>query len=152
MGIQDVFAINMRNYRKAVGLTQEELAEKSGLHRTYIGGIEQRRINVSLKNVEKIADALGIDPALLFFHTAENAYGEAKHVQQYAAGDHALSTWTEDGIVFQHLDVKNTDIAIQILCALIHDGYSGDELAEQYQVAQNELLDFFKETRQRESD
>jgi len=64
--IQDVFAFNMRKYRKAAHLSQEKLAELASLHRTYIGGIEQRRVNVSLKNIGKIASALKVDPALLF--------------------------------------------------------------------------------------
>ena len=64
--IRDVFAANVRKHRKAANLSQEKLAELSGLHRTYIGGIEQRRVNVSLKNIGKVADALGIAPAALF--------------------------------------------------------------------------------------
>ena len=65
MDIQKAFAANLRKYRKAAGLTQEELAERCGLHRTYIGGIEQGRINVCLRNVGKMADALGVRPMLL---------------------------------------------------------------------------------------
>ena len=66
MGILETFSTNMRHYRRQAHLTQQQLAERCGLHRTYIGGIEQLRINVSLKNVEKIADALEIEPSLLF--------------------------------------------------------------------------------------
>lgn len=66
MGIQEIFACNMRSYRRQANLTQEKLAELCGFHRTYIGGIEQRRINVSLKNIAKIANALNVNPALLF--------------------------------------------------------------------------------------
>ncbi|MCK5492847.1 MAG: helix-turn-helix transcriptional regulator [Candidatus Omnitrophica bacterium] len=40
------------------GLSQEELSEKCGLHRTYIGGIESLGRNVSLVNIERIAKAL----------------------------------------------------------------------------------------------
>lgn len=66
MSIQSTLASNMKKYRKRIGLSQEALAEKCGLHRTYIGGIEQERVNVSVKNIERIATALGVDPALLF--------------------------------------------------------------------------------------
>ena len=69
MQIRDTFAANMRRYRKDAGLSQEQLAERAGLHRTYIGGIEQRRVNVSLKNIGKIAEALEVDPAALFLET-----------------------------------------------------------------------------------
>lgn len=66
MDIRDTFATNLRKYRKAAKLSQEKLAEIAGLHRTYIGGIEQRRVNVSLKNIGRIASAMNIDPMLLF--------------------------------------------------------------------------------------
>ena len=54
------FSDKVRRLRKSKGWTQEELAVRTGLHRTYIGSIERRERNVSLINVEKIADALGV--------------------------------------------------------------------------------------------
>ncbi len=71
MGIQEVLAANLRRYRKEARLSQEALAELSGLHRTYIGGIEQARVNVSIRNIERIANALKVDPMLLFAKTDE---------------------------------------------------------------------------------
>lgn len=65
MQIAEVFATNVRNFRKARGLSQERLGERAGLHRTYIGNIEQQVVNPSLSNAGKIADALGIPPAVL---------------------------------------------------------------------------------------
>ena len=47
------------------GWSQEELARKAGLHRTYIGSIERYERNVSLVNVQRIANAFGIDMKLL---------------------------------------------------------------------------------------
>jgi transcriptional regulator with XRE-family HTH domain len=47
-------------------LTQEQLADLSGLHRTYIWGIEQGRRNPSLINIVRIADALGLKVGDLF--------------------------------------------------------------------------------------
>jgi len=61
----EVFAGNVKKYRKIRGVSQEKLAELSGLHRTYVAGIESRSRNVSLKNIEKIAIALEVDPAKL---------------------------------------------------------------------------------------
>lgn len=60
-----IFAHNVKQYRKAHGYSQEKLAELSGLHRTYIAGIESAARNVSLNNIEKIAHALGVEPMLL---------------------------------------------------------------------------------------
>lgn len=65
MDIVKVFGENLRRYRKEKGLSQEKLAEICGLHRTYIGDIECFKRNVSLENVQKIADALNLDSYLL---------------------------------------------------------------------------------------
>lgn len=50
----------IRRKRLALGLSQERLAEKAGLHWTYIGGIERGERNVSLMNIVKIARALKV--------------------------------------------------------------------------------------------
>ena len=60
MNIKDILAINLRQQRLAAGLSQEKLAELSGLHRTYIGAVERGERNITLISVEKIANALGI--------------------------------------------------------------------------------------------
>lgn len=52
------FGSKVRDLRIAQGMSQETLAQKSGLHRTYIGGIERGERNISLINIEKIAKAL----------------------------------------------------------------------------------------------
>ena len=62
MDIIKVFGTNLRKYRTNLGLSQEKFAELCGLHRTYISDIECFQRNVSLENVQKIADALQIEP------------------------------------------------------------------------------------------
>lgn len=54
------FGSNVRGRRKSIGWSQEDLADKSGLHRTYIGSIEKGGRNVSLINIERIAKALNV--------------------------------------------------------------------------------------------
>lgn len=54
------FARNLKALRLKKGWTQEELARRADLHRTYIGSIERYERNVSLLNIERIAKALGV--------------------------------------------------------------------------------------------
>jgi transcriptional regulator with XRE-family HTH domain len=49
------FGEQVRNFRKARGLSQEELAELAGLHRNYIGGIERGERNVALLNILRLS-------------------------------------------------------------------------------------------------
>ena len=56
--IEKRFGSGVRALRKARGLSQEELAEISGLHRAYIGGIERGERNPSLKNIAAPAETL----------------------------------------------------------------------------------------------
>ena len=56
----------IRTFRKAKGLSQEGLAEATGLHRTYIGGVERGERNISIVNLSSIAKALGISLTELF--------------------------------------------------------------------------------------
>ena len=56
----------MRAWRGRLGISQEELAERAGLHRTYVCDIERGARNVSLKSIEKLASALQIPLSTLF--------------------------------------------------------------------------------------
>ena len=66
---------NLRSLRKAKGLSQEVFADTLGIHRTYMGGLERGERNVTLKTVERIAAALGVDPADLLAETAQERRG-----------------------------------------------------------------------------
>ena len=60
------FGRQLRSLRLAKGISQEELADLSGLHRTYIGSVERGERNLSLINIWRLAGALGCSPADLF--------------------------------------------------------------------------------------
>jgi transcriptional regulator with XRE-family HTH domain len=59
------FGERVRALRKQTGLSQEAFAAKCGLDRTYISGIERGKRNVSLRNIQIIARALGISMSQL---------------------------------------------------------------------------------------
>ena len=64
--LRAVLAANLRQFRKAHGYSQEELADRCDLHRTYIGSVERKERNVSLSTLEVLAEALGVSvPELL---------------------------------------------------------------------------------------
>ena len=60
------FGERVREIRKENGLSQEELSFKANLHRTYIGMIERAEKNITLLNIEKIANALDVSINQLF--------------------------------------------------------------------------------------
>jgi len=64
--IQKQFGDRVRGLRLSKGLSQEELAFRVSIHRTYIGGIERGERNPSLKNIAAIANALGVTLSELF--------------------------------------------------------------------------------------
>ena len=65
MDIEKQFGTAVKKWRDKLNLSQEELAKRAGLHRTYICDIERGTRNVSLKNVQKLSDALSIPPSTL---------------------------------------------------------------------------------------
>lgn len=60
-----VFGDRIRQRRCDLGLSQEQLAEKSGFHRTYIGTIERGERNPALRNIVRLAEALSVDVGTL---------------------------------------------------------------------------------------
>jgi transcriptional regulator with XRE-family HTH domain len=56
---------NLRAYRRARGLSQEKFAEVLGVHRTYMGGIERGERNLTLRNLERLARRIELEPVVL---------------------------------------------------------------------------------------
>jgi transcriptional regulator with XRE-family HTH domain len=61
-----LFGRSIRTLREERGYSQEELAERAGLHRNYVGGIERGERNVGLENIGKLAKALALRTRDLF--------------------------------------------------------------------------------------
>lgn len=61
MDIKKIFAFNVKKYRKLLNLSQEELALRANLHRTYISDVEREVRSISLDNIQKLANALNVD-------------------------------------------------------------------------------------------
>jgi CheY-like chemotaxis protein len=64
--VKSAFATAVRSRRNRLGLSQEQLAERAALHRTYISDIERAARNLSLESISKLADALEVSVATLF--------------------------------------------------------------------------------------
>lgn len=59
------FGSRVRAERERLGVSQEELADRASVHRTYLGGVERGERNVGLLNLLRIARALRVSPAVL---------------------------------------------------------------------------------------
>ncbi|WP_078965059.1 helix-turn-helix domain-containing protein [Streptomyces aureocirculatus] len=62
---REAFGHRVREHRLSAGLSQEELAEAAGIHRTYVSSLERGQRNVSLDNIIALARALKVDAAQL---------------------------------------------------------------------------------------
>jgi CheY-like chemotaxis protein len=68
--LKALFGTTIKSKRAQLGLSQEELADRAGLHRTYVSDVERGMRNVSLISIEKLAQALGLSVWRLFEQAA----------------------------------------------------------------------------------
>jgi transcriptional regulator with XRE-family HTH domain len=64
--IRERFGFALKARREALGLTQEDFAERAGIHRTYLSDVERGSRNICLMNIERIAAALALPLSELF--------------------------------------------------------------------------------------
>ena len=72
--LKALFGTTIKSKRSQLGMSQEELADRAGLHRTYVSDVERGVRNVSLISIEKLAHALGLSVWRLF-EQASNGKG-----------------------------------------------------------------------------
>lgn len=65
MSLRDVFARNLRRLRHAKGVSQEELAAEAEISREYLGALERSTYSASIDVIERLAQALAVEPAQL---------------------------------------------------------------------------------------
>src|SRR5437763_16620240 len=82
--IKNRFGTAVRSRRKKLGISQEELAGRAGLHRTYVADIERGARNLSLANIEKLARALETSIPTLFAEQGRGGVGEILLVEDEA--------------------------------------------------------------------
>jgi transcriptional regulator with XRE-family HTH domain len=77
MEIREVLALNLRKFRQAKGLSQEELADRAEIDRTYISAVERSVYAASIDVVDRLARGLGVEAAdLLRRPSAPTAVGK----------------------------------------------------------------------------
>lgn len=65
MDVRKKVGLNVRRAREALGISQEELADRAEIHRTYISGVERGVRNPTISVLDKIAKALKVKPGVL---------------------------------------------------------------------------------------
>lgn len=66
MSLREIVAINLRRLRHAKGLSQEELADRAGINRNYVGMLEREQHSATVDMLEKLAEVLESDPEEFF--------------------------------------------------------------------------------------
>jgi CheY-like chemotaxis protein/DNA-binding XRE family transcriptional regulator len=89
------FGASVRSFRHRLGISQEALAERADLHRTYIAGIEGGARNITLKSIDKLARALQVSTATLLSHSAESNRRAGLN-DEYATGKYVDILVVED--------------------------------------------------------
>jgi transcriptional regulator with XRE-family HTH domain len=85
MDLRDIFIVNLKKFRKIEGISQMKLAEMCNTDVSYIGQIEIGRRFPSIKMIEKMAEALKLDPYRLFMNEPGARYGEADRTADFLA-------------------------------------------------------------------
>jgi transcriptional regulator with XRE-family HTH domain len=66
MALREIVARNLRRLRRSKGLSQEDLADRAGINRNYVGMLEREENSATVDMLEKLADVLNVDPIEFF--------------------------------------------------------------------------------------
>lgn len=121
MALSELFAEALKHYREAVGMSQEELAAKAGLDRTYVSQLERNLKSPTLTSLEKLAECLGIEPEMLV--RAPRVQSGPRMPEDYAVRhvDHVTVARGKDRIEVASLSLTS---AINAAHEMIDDMYS----------------------------
>lgn len=110
MRLSTLVGDRIKSLRKAKGWTQEQLAEASSLHYSYVGGVERGERNISLETLEKIVIALQVSPMELFrdeLEADDDAKARRKAVDEYMSMISSRSTEEIEMISRLNRDIFN---------------------------------------------
>jgi CheY-like chemotaxis protein/DNA-binding XRE family transcriptional regulator len=118
--VKKPFGTSVRTWRSRLGISQEELAGRAGLHRTYICDVERGARNVTLRSIEKLAQALEISASTLLAY-AHEPLGEGIRAEDFVPEELVDILYVEDNLADVGLateGLKNITNRIHV----VHDG------------------------------
>lgn len=121
--IKKFFGAAVRLRRDHLGISQEELAGRAGLHRTYISDVERGARNVSLESIHRLADALQVPVSLLFAWQQENSTSANSHSPLVSPEELVEILIVEDGEEDAELALKALrEVGLTNRIHVVHDG------------------------------
>jgi CheY-like chemotaxis protein/predicted XRE-type DNA-binding protein len=118
VAIEKRLGISIKRWRNRLEIPQDELARRAGLQRSYISDVERGSRNISLKSIEKLADALGISVLTLFSDVNSKSATEALHAGELA--EILLVEDTSDDVLLVTEALKKANITNRVF--VVHDG------------------------------
>jgi CheY-like chemotaxis protein/predicted XRE-type DNA-binding protein len=110
--------MSVKNWRTRLGIPQDELALRSGLHRSYISDVERGSRNISINSIEKLANALGVSVVTLFSDADSKSAAESLRPDQLA--EILLVEDSENDLLLETRALKSANITNRIF--VVRDG------------------------------
>jgi CheY-like chemotaxis protein/DNA-binding XRE family transcriptional regulator len=143
--VKKPFGTSVRTWRSRLGISQEELAGRAGLHRTYICDVERGARNVTLRSIEKLAQALEISVSTLLAYTC-GAPAQGNRPEEFATDEMVDILYVEDnpadiGLATQGLkNITNRIHVVRDGLAALHFLFGTDEYAHRRTHCRPQLI------------